>query len=167
MIKLLAISTAACLAGICLFGPGALACDEDCAEEMHEAAYERAYEHTEAREEAAEEGYVVTGGGRGASRSDSRREQATRGETRKAPPARTESRVAEPKPDSAPQPEPQPRSKRDTGRGRAIVDENSSISTGDSRYASDDSYERPASVKPVGCKTYFPSVGMTVSVPCD
>jgi hypothetical protein len=49
-----------------------------------------------------------------------------------------------------------------------VAKENSSISTesGSDRVAEEDTFERrPA--KAVGCKKYFASVGMTLSVPCE
>jgi hypothetical protein len=159
MNKLLAAGAAACLAFTCLPGSGAIACDEDCAYEMQEAAYERA----EAREEAAEEGYYPSQS-RGDSRSMRRREQAAgkSAQRRARKSAAGESSVTEPKSEPDPEPKTLTRSKR----GTAVVNENSSISNGSSRFAEDDTVER-VSTKPVGCKTYFPSVGMTISVPCD
>ncbi len=70
--------------------------------------------------------------------------------------------VAEPKPSSPAQ--SQPRTVR-----TKVANESSSIATGSSEVASDDLYEdaRPRKAsRATGCKSYFPSVGMTLSVPC-
>ncbi len=167
MIKQLVVG-AACLAVTCLSGTVVWACDEDCAYEMREAAYEQAYDHAEARAEAAEEGYSLPRSERGASRSAGRRESAGRGaavpeEPRKPAQTRAESRVAEQRSETPTRSEPQRQSKGAKG----VLNENSSIASGSRSFAEDDTYDRPVSRKAVGCKTYFPSVGMTVSVPCD
>jgi hypothetical protein len=141
--------------------PGAKACDEDCAYEHQEAAYERHYERESAREEAAEEGYYNRGssGNSGASR---RRAAAQRAAPREAPAERT---VAEPKPSNPAQSEPR------TVRTK-VAKENSSVATGSRDIAADDGSlddaprERKTS-RSTSCKSYFPSVGMTLSVPCD
>lgn len=157
MIKLLAACAAAFITLTAAVAPGASACDEDCAYEAHEAAYERAYERGSAREEAAEESYYSSGGRR--SGSASRRERAARAE--KSAAWSSASRRAEPKPvDPAPSTESRtPRTK--------VAKENSSVSTepGSDRIAEDTFERRPA--KAVGCKEYFASVGMTLSVPCE
>lgn len=159
MIKLLAASAAAFITLTAAVAPVASACDEDCAYEAHEAAYDRAYERASAREEAAEEGYFSSGGRR-SSGSASRREQAARAE--KSAASSSESRRAEPKP-ADPAPSTQSRTPR-----TKLAKENSSISTesGSGGIAEEDTFERrPA--KAVGCKKYFASVGMTLSVPCE
>jgi hypothetical protein len=161
MIKTLTVAAATFIA-IGSFSPGAHACDEDCAYEAQEAAHERAYEREAAREEAAEEGYY-SGSRRSGSPSASRRKQAVQAQAKRSsePPA-AERQTVEPKPD------PTPRTQTGSPRIK-VAKENSSISTGsgaDRRdVAEDDSYVRPA--KAIGCKTYLPSVGMTLSVPCD
>jgi len=160
MIKTLAVAAATFIALTAAFNPSVRACDEDCAYEAHEAAYERAEERSSAREEAAEEGYSY--GGRRSSGFPSRREQAAAraAQAQKAAAQSSESRRAEPKPDPAPSTQTRsPRTK--------VAKENSSISTenGSKRLAEDDSYQRPA--KAVGCKKYFASAGMTLSVPCE
>lgn len=159
MIKLLAASAAAFITLTAAVAPGASACDEDCAYEAHEAAYERAYERGSAREEA-EEGYYSSGGRR--SGSASRRERAAlAAQAEKSAASSSASRRAEPKPvDPAPSTESRtPRTK--------VAKENSSVSTesGSDRIAEDTFERRPA--KAVGCKKYFASVGMTLSVPCE
>jgi hypothetical protein len=47
--------------------------------------------------------------------------------------------------------------------------ENSSISTVDGPVAAveTDTSEKVAEVRDVGCKKFFPSAGMTLSVPCE
>ncbi len=56
----------------------------------------------------------------------------------------------------------------------AVVSENSSISTANAKVAEATSIETPkpevkkvAAAKDVGCKQFFPSVGMTLSVSCE
>jgi flagellar biosynthesis/type III secretory pathway protein FliH len=160
MIKTLTVAASTFVALSAAFGPAAHACDEDCAYEAQEAAYERAYEREAAREEAAEEGYD-SGSRSGSAR---RRGQAAQGRTakRSSVPLAAERQTAEPKPD------PTPRTQTPTPRIK-VAKENSSISTGSGadrrEVAEDDSYVQPA--KTIGCKTYLPSVGMTLSVPCD
>jgi leucyl aminopeptidase (aminopeptidase T) len=160
MIKTPAVAVATFIALTAAFSPNVRACDEDCAYEAHEATYERAEERASVREEAAEEGYYSAG--RRSSGSSSRREQAAAraAQAQKAAAQSSESRRAEPKPDPAPSTQTRsPRTK--------VAKENSSISTenGSNRVAEDDSYQRPA--KAVGCKKYFASAGMTLSVPCE
>ena len=161
MLRLLAATAVTLLTLTAAATPGAKACDEDCAYERHEAAYERAYEREAAREEAAEEGYYSRGssGSSGASR---RRAAAQRAAPRQQ---QLEQTVAEPKPSTPAQSEPR------TVRTK-VAKENSSVATGSRDVAADDgSYEdtprERKTSRPTGCKSYFPSVGMTLSVPCD
>ena len=160
MLRLLAATTFTLLT-LAAVTPGATACDEDCAYERHEAAYERAYERESAREEAAEEGYYNRGssGYSGASR---RRAAAQRAAPRQQEPEQT---VAEPKPSTPAQSEPR------TVRTK-VAKESSSIATGSREIAaddvsSDDALRERKTSRSTGCKSYFPSVGMTLSVPCD
>jgi hypothetical protein len=159
MLRLLAATAATFLTLAAAATPGAKACDEDCAYERHEAAYERAYERESAREEAAEEGYYNRGS---SGSSGTSRRRAQRAATRQQQPEQT---VAEPKPSTPAQSEPR------TVRTK-VAKENSSVTTGSSEVAADDvtfedtPRERKAS-RSTGCKSYFPSVGMTLSVPCD
>lgn len=158
MIKTLTVAASTLIALSAAFGPGAHACDEDCAYEAQEAAYERAYEREAAREEAAEEGYY-SGSRSGSARRRGQAAQA-RAAKRSSEPLAAERQTAEPKPDPTPRTQtPSPRIK--------VAKENSSISAGSGQreVAEDDSYVPP--VKAIGCKTYLPSVGMTLSVPCD
>jgi hypothetical protein len=146
--------------------PQARACDEYCGE-AQEAAYERAYEQQAAREEAAEEGYYGSQR-RGYSQSGSRRGSAARS----APSAQRQ--AAEPESKSGTSTRTRQRG-QDREQDYDVANENSSIAGGSDEVASDDSFERRPvkssgerrSGKAVGCKTYFPSVGMTLSVPCD
>jgi hypothetical protein len=161
MLRLLAATAVTLLTLTAAVTPGAKACDEDCSYERQEAAYERHYERESAREEAAEEGYYNRGssGYSGASR---RRAAAQRSAPREAP---AEPTIAEPKPSTPAQSEPR------TVRTK-VAKENSSVATGSRDVAADDSNyedaprERKTS-RSTGCKSYFPSVGMTLSVPCD
>lgn len=158
MIKTLSVTAATLFVALSVAAiPSSHACDEDCVYEAQEAAYERAYEREAAREEAEEEGYY-SGSRRSSSRSARRREQAT---DARAPQA-AKRRTAEPKPDPTPRTQtPPPRIK--------VANENSSISTafesGGRDVAEDESYAQSA--KGIGCKSYLPAVGMTLSVPCD
>jgi hypothetical protein len=159
MLRLLAASTVTLLTFTAAVTPGAKACDEYCAYDRQEAAYERAYEREAAREEAAEEGYY---GRRSSESSGASRRRAAQ---RSAPRQQQPEQVAEPKPSTPAQSEPR------TVRTK-VAKENSSIATGSKEIAADDaSYEdAPRERKPsrsTGCKSYFPSVGMTLSVPCD
>jgi hypothetical protein len=156
MTKLPAAAAAAFL--LCLFNtPDARAgCDEYCAEAHEEAYYERAY----AREEAAENGYFVD------DRRPSRASRQARG-TERASTTRAVARA--PARREAAEPAEQPTR---TSRERTLaVNENSSITTGTTtgatRIADGDSTERHSLAREVGCKSFFPSVGMTLSVPCD
>jgi hypothetical protein len=159
MLRLLAATAVTLLTLTAAATPGAKACDEDCAYERHEAAYERAYERESAREEAAEEGYYSRGssGSSGASRR-----RAQRAAPRQQQPEQT---VAEPQLSTPAQSEPR------TVRTK-VAKENSSVATGSHEVAADDvnhedtPRERKTS-RSTGCKSYFPSVGMTLSVPCD
>lgn len=155
MIKLPAAGAAALL--LCLLGisDARAWCDEDCAYEAHEAAYERAAEREYAREEAEEEGYA-TGGNRGDRSSRSARRNSDGRADQRSPPAAK--RVAEPKP--VPPVDKRPAATK-------VATENSSIATGNTLIAVDDSLARGPSQRELGCKTFFPSVGMTLSVPCD
>jgi hypothetical protein len=162
MIKPLAASAAAFIILTAAIAPTASACDEDCAYEAQEAAYEQAYERAAAREEAAEEGYSSYEGRRSSGGSSRRGQAARAGRAEKSAASSSESRRAEPKPV-----DPEPRTQSRTPRTK-VADENSSISTESElgRIAEDDTYQRrPA--KAVGCKKYFASVGMTLSVPCE
>ena len=82
--------------------------------------------------------------------------------------AQAEKAAAHPPKAAAPSPsrDPAPSTQTRTPRTK-VAKENSSISTesGSNRIAEDDTYERPA--KAVGCKKYFASAGMTLSVPCE
>lgn len=156
MTKLPAAAAAAFL--LCLFNtPDARAgCDEYCADAHEEASYERAY----AREEAAENGYFVD------DRRPSRASRQARGSERNSA---TRAAARAPARREAAEPAEQPTR---TSRERALaVNENSSITTGTTagttRVADDDSAERKPLSREVGCKSFFPSVGMTLSVPCD
>jgi hypothetical protein len=154
MIRLLAATAATLLAVAITSAPDASAgCDEDCAYEAQEAAYERAYERAYAREEAEEEGYYSPQR-RSSSRSSRRRAQAERA-TKQAP----QKYLAEPKPTAPSQSQPR------TPRTR-IASENSSIATGESDVAEDDSFGLAAR-REVGCKKFIASAGMTLSVPCE
>jgi hypothetical protein len=158
MLRLLAATAVTLLTLAAAATPGAKACDEDCAYERHEAAYERAYERESAREEAAEEGYYSRGssGSSGASRR-----RAQRATPRQQQPEQT---VAEPKPSTPAQSEPR------TVRTK-VAKENSSVATGSRDVATDyvifeDTPRERKAARSTGCKSYFPSVGMTLSVPC-
>jgi hypothetical protein len=160
MLRLLAATSVTLLTFTAAVTPGARACDEYCAYDRQEAAYERAYERESAREEAAEEGYYrrESSGSSGAAR---RRAAAQRSAPRQQQPEQ----VAEPKPSTPAQTEPR------TSRTK-VAKENSSIATGSREIAADDaSYEdaprERKTGRSTGCKSYFPSVGMTLSVPCD
>jgi hypothetical protein len=48
-----------------------------------------------------------------------------------------------------------------------VATENSSIATGESEVAEDDSSGRAAFRKELGCKKFFASAGMTLTVPCE
>jgi hypothetical protein len=170
MIKLSAASAAMLL--LCLAGsPSAYAyCDEDCAAAHEEAAYE----HATAREEAAEEGYGryprqderaaamerQAMREREASREASKRREQSREEARRL----NAKRVAEP--DPAPKSEPAPSSEKQRPRSK-VASENSSITIGTTQIAEDNTPAGVPSRREVGCKTFFPSAGMTLSVPCD
>ena len=160
MLRLLATTTVTLLTLTAAATPGAKACDEDCAYERHEAAYERHYERETAREEAAEEGYYSRGSS-GSSGAARRRAAAQRAPRQQQP----EQSIAEPKPSTPAQSEPR------TVRTK-VAKENSSVATGSRDLAADDvgyedtPRERKTS-RSTGCKSYFPSVGMTLSVPCD
>jgi pyruvate/2-oxoglutarate dehydrogenase complex dihydrolipoamide acyltransferase (E2) component len=155
MIRLPAATAAILLAFTFVSSPGARACDEDCYYEAQEAAYERDYERASAREEAAEEGYDPSEG-RSSSRS-SRRAKPDRAVAKQAAPTKN---GAEPKP-STPAQSPASASTR-----TKVAAEPSSITSGSNDVAVDDRQE-PRPAKAEGCKSYFPSVGMTLSVPCD
>ena len=160
MLRLLAATALTLLTLTAAATPGAKACDEDCAYERQEAAYERAYEREAAREEAAEEGYY-TRGSSGYSGASRRRAAAQRA-PRKQQPVQA---VAEPKPSTPAQSEPRTVPTK-------VAKENSSVATGSRDVAADDvSYEdtprERKTSRSTGCKSYFPSVGMTLSVPCD
>jgi len=158
MIKL--ISAAAAALALCVIAsPDARAwCDEDCAYEAQEAAYERAAEREYAREEAEEDGYGPAGGhrvsrSRDLSGSSARSREPARSAARRGAEA---PRLSEP---DAPRSTPVRRGERQIAR------ENSSIATGNAQVAADDSFDQPLR-REVGCKSFFPSVGMTLSVSC-
>lgn len=158
MIRLPAATAAAIVLGL-LGCPGAQAwCDEDCAYEAHEAAYERATEREYAREEAGEDGYVIE-----RSRSSRGERRAARNTDYSRPDQRNGAamkRVAGPRAEPPPSVE--------TSRGPTkVATENSTIATGTTRIAEDDSSGQETPRREVGCKTFFPSAGMTMSVPCD
>lgn len=170
MIKLPAACAAILFLGLAA-SPSAYAyCDEDCAA-VHEEA---AYEHAAAREEAAEEGYAIDPRRgereaamerqamreREARREAQSRKEQSRQEARRSIPARRGAEEPEPVRQPAPSTEKQARTK--------VATENSSIASGAStRMAEDDGSDRPPPRREVGCKTFFPSAGMTLSVPCD
>jgi hypothetical protein len=165
MTKLPAVGAAATILLTLLCAPDARAyCDEDCAYEVHEAAEERASEHAYAREEAAEEGYVRDDrrSERAPQREPQRDKRAARVKESETPAARqvpSVKRVAEP------QPEPQtPAPEQRKSAPKSVASENSSIASETTQIAEDDTSGRK---REVGCKTFFPSVGMTLSVPCD
>lgn len=142
-------------------------CDEDCAYEAHEAAYERASEREYAIEEAVEEGYVPDRRrGERAYRSDrsgSRGRSFSQAEPRGAEAAK---RAAEPQPRSAPSAD-QPRTRIKVATENSSIATGIATGTGTSRIAEDDSGTQAHVQREVGCKTFFASVGMTLSVPCD
>ncbi len=153
MNKLLTLSAA-----IIIFGPLSMSsaqawCDEDCVYEAHEAAYERAA----AREEAEEEGYVVERQTRQRQRRDDPRE-VQQASARKRPSTvrrGDEQRAARRPTENASQPE------------STAASENSSIAAGMTRVAEGDDQRSEPPHREIGCKTFFPTVGMTLSVPCD
>lgn len=128
-------------------------CDEDCVIEAHEAAYERAA----AREEAEEEGYVIERQTHQRPRQGERRQvEQTYARSRPSPAKRNDEQPAARQPaDSSSQP-------RATAKS-----ENSSIATGGTRLAEGNDDRSEPAHREVGCKTFFPTVGMTLSVPCD
>jgi len=154
MTKLLAVSAATVLALTTLLGSGSGAragCDEDCQYELQESAYERAYDRDDERDDDEYE------------RSERRhfyqparsREQPTVGAEAK--------RSIRPVAVASPDPEPQPPAAR-----KISETENSSIATGDDEVAEPSAAERKvATAKDVGCKKFFASAGMTLSVPCE
>jgi hypothetical protein len=57
-----------------------------------------------------------------------------------------------------------PTSDQKNSSAKSVAGENSSIASETTQIAKDDTSGRK---REVGCKTFFPSVGMTLSVPCD
>lgn len=163
MIKLSATSAAALLLATIFAGPAHAYCDEDCAYERQEAAYERAYERSYQEDD---EGYGRPS--RGASRSF-RRSKTARAEPQSEPrAAKSKSRTKTAgDDDTADEPKSAKRTKLGARNG-AVKNENSSIAEGSTRLAEDDGEPVPRkSNKALGCRSYLPSVGQTVSVPCD
>ncbi|MFA5898414.1 MAG: hypothetical protein WC829_04800 [Hyphomicrobium sp.] len=135
-------------------------CDEDCVYEAYEAAEEREAQRADAREEAAEAGYYVPD-----RRSTDRSSKSARNSTRSRDSDRSAAReheVAKRVGEPAREPTPSVDKRRSPTN---VASENSSITTETTRIATDDGGGRVE--REVGCKTFFPSVGMTVSVPCD
>jgi len=160
MIQHSAIAAALLLISMAIGSTAHAGCDEYCADEAREAAYERAYER--AYEAEDDDGYYTAS--RRGSRQQNRRtagieREAGRGASRKAA--------------VSPQPPISTRAERLAASGGART-EHSSIATGEEGgsgagtrdLAADDSFHRQPA-RAVGCKTYFPSVGMTLSVACD
>ena len=122
-------------------GNAAAGCD-DCYG-SHDA-YEREYEREYQREMAEEYGYTEHRGGR-AEREPRRRQTQQQA---KAQPKRTlDAKQASP--------------------GTRANSEHSSIATTDGSRTTTRSSDRIADVRDLGCKSFFPSVGMTLSVPCE
>lgn len=154
MTKLTAVRAAICCLSLACVPEAQAWCDEDCAYEAHEAAYERAVELQGAREDGDDEGYAIQ------DRRALRSQRSEKSAEPSAPP--TQRRVAAPRSEPTPaveKPRPPPRSK--------VAIESSSIATGATKVAEDDSGGREVVRRDVGCKTFFPSVGMTLSVRCD
>jgi len=169
MLRLMATSAvlALCCAACCT--PVYAACDEDCAYEAEEAAYARSSAREEAREEAEEEGYAASRRSQPvqAAQPSTKRERTERTpEMRKPSPKLSRAPVSREQAPSAPAAAPAPPASPRPGR---IASENSSIAGGDMQVAADETADDnpPPARRPVGCKTYFPSVGLTVSVSCD
>ena len=141
-------------ATLIIFGPMSMSsasawCDEDCAYEAHEEAYERAA----AREEAEEAGYIIARPTRRRQHRDDNQAYASKSPT--SPKRGNEQQVAR-------------RSGGSSVRtGTAAASENSSIATGLTRVAGGGDNPSGQPRREVGCKTFFPTVGMTLSVPCD
>jgi hypothetical protein len=135
---------AACilLAGSML-GSGAViaGCDECYGYSEDERAYEREYQ----RELAEEYGYREPRRGQ-SSRSSRQRTAATQPSTRPRSPERTATRATS---------------------SAGVDNENSSITAGSADRGGRNYASRVATVREVGCKSFFPSVGMTLSVPCE
>ena len=156
MTKLLAVIAATVLALTALLGSGSGAragCDEDCQYEAQENAYERAYERDDERDDDEYE----RSGRRHFYQPVSRREQPTvRAEAK---------RPVRPVAVATPEPQPQPRTAREIAET-----ENSSITTADDGAPEADttgSQKKVAEAKDGGCKKFFASAGMTLSVPCE
>lgn len=166
--KLSATSAAALLLATILASPAAHAyCDEDCAYERHEAAYERAEERQSAQEEYEGYGRQSRGFSQPSGRSARRAPQPEPQESKSSSQSESKTRkaVREDEPSSESKPTVTTRSQR--LRDGDVANENSSIVGGTSRVAEDDTQEPRPAKRTVGCKTYFPSVGMTLSVRCD
>jgi hypothetical protein len=73
-------------------------------------------------------------------------------------------RYSEPR--SEPEPTPASSTRSQSSRSK-VATENSTITSGSTELADDNSFSRPAAKRDVGCKTFFPATGMTLSVPCD
>ncbi|CAN1722477.1 conserved exported protein of unknown function [Hyphomicrobium sp. 1Nfss2.1] len=153
MNKLLTLSAALMVFGSFSMSSALAWCDEDCVIEAHEAAYERAA----AREEAEEEGYVI---------EPQTRQRPRRGEPRQIEQTYARNRPSPAKRDDEPPVTRQPADSRSQTRATAKI-ENSSIATSGTRLAEGDDYRSEPAHREVGCKTFFPTVGMTLSVPCD
>jgi hypothetical protein len=158
------------LAALATGSPVRAYCDEDCAYERQEAAYERAYERAHGYDEDEGEGYSRPSGG-GAQRRARKAPQAERpAELKSAAGARSQSKARVTEDEQSAEPAP---AKRSSARSRSgsVMSENSSIVVRSRElgreFAEDDTETRRPSTRAVGCKTYFPSVGMTLSVRCD
>lgn len=167
--KLSVTSAAALLLASLFASPVAYAyCDEDCAYERQEAAYERAYERASGSEDDEGYGRQSRGGysqpsGRSARRAPQPEPPAeTKSSSQSSSKSRKTAREDEP---SGSKPTVTTRSQR--LRDGDVANENSSIVGGSSQVAEDDTQEPRPAKRAVGCKTYFPSVGMTLSVRCD
>lgn len=165
MMKLLAASAALFTIAVAGSQPARAWCDEDCAYEMHEAAQESAYERAAAREEAQEEGSRYRGSDRDEQRAMRARMQQSERDARDTSSEAKRSRqksVSEPRVE----PEPAPSTRAQSARSK-VATENSSITSGSTQLADDNSFGRATSRRDLGCKTFFPATGMTLSVPCD
>lgn len=153
MNKLLPLSATLMIFGSLPISAALAWCDDDCVIEAHEAAYERAA----AREEAEEEGYVV--------------EQQPRHRPRRDEPRQAEQTYARTRQSAAKRDDDQPVARRpadSSSQPRATAKiENSSIATSGTRLAEGTDDRSGTAHREVGCKTFFPTVGMTLSVPCD
>ena len=166
MTRLLAASTVLLTFAAIGSGGARAWCDDDCAE----AAYERAEARAYAREEADEDGYEADDRRR---TLRSVRAPAERKADRAAPKgASSARRLAQPQSPDRPRPEAPRPAQAMPPRGK-VANESSSIVTWPSaafstRLAEESGTERRVSNgPPVGCKTYFPTVGMTLTVRCD